>query len=74
MLQHGVLADLRSHDNALEMNGGYVPFEGRMCRADYQRPGIADPRNVYNLGGDLASFAQFIFLTIGNGLMNYATL
>ncbi len=68
-----LLADLRSHDNALEMNGGYVPFEGRMCRADYHVL-ASRTRGIYNLGGDLASFAQFILSHDRNGLMNYATL
>lgn len=68
-----LLADLRNHDHALEMNGGYVPFEGRMCRADYHVL-ASRIRGIYNLGGDLASFAQLILSHDRNALLNYATL
>jgi DSF synthase len=69
----GLLKDLRSHDHALEMSGGYVPFEGTMCRASYHVL-ASQTRGIYNLGGDLSSFAQFILAHDRNGLMDYATL
>jgi DSF synthase len=69
----GLLTDLRAHDHALEMNGGYVPFEGRLCQARYHVL-ASRIRGVYNLGGDLSSFAQFIVSHDRDGLLNYATL
>jgi len=49
----GLLTDLRAHDHALEMSGGYVPFEGRLCQAHYHVSRLEDPRPIYNLGGAL---------------------
>jgi DSF synthase len=69
----GLLKELRDHDHSLEMNGGYVPFEGTMCRAAYHVL-ASRVRGIYNLGGDLASFAQFILARDRGGLMDYATL
>ncbi len=69
----GLLTDLRAHDHALEMNGGYVPFEGRLCQAHYHVL-ASRIRGVYNLGGDLSSFAQFIASHDRDGLLDYATL
>jgi DSF synthase len=69
----GLLTDLRSHDNALEASGGYVPFGQKMSRAHYHVL-ASRTRGIYNLGGDLASFAQFIVAHDREGLMNYATL
>src|SRR5215831_7413555 len=69
----GLLNDLRCHDHALEMSGGYVPFDGAMCRASYHVL-ASRTRGIYNLGGDLASFAQFILAHDRGGLLDYATL
>jgi len=69
----GLLTDLRAHDHALEVNGGYVPFEGRLCQARYHVL-ASRIRGVYNLGGDLSSFAQFIASHDRDGLLDYATL
>jgi len=69
----GLLTDLRAHDHALEMSGGYVPFEGRLCQAHYHVL-ASRTQGIYNLGGDLASFAQFILSHDHDGLMRYATL
>ena len=69
----GLLTDLRNHDNALEMSGGYVPFEGKMCRADYHVL-ASRTRGIYNLGGDLGLFSQMILAHDREGLMDYATL
>ncbi len=69
----GLLTDLRAHDHALEMSGGYVPFEGRLCQAHYHVLASKTP-GIYNLGGDLASFAQFILSHDHDGLMGYASL
>src|SRR5262249_6863880 len=63
--------DLLDHDNALEMSGGYVPFEGTMCRASYHVL-ASRTRGIYNLGGDLAVFAQFILAHDRAGLLDYA--
>lgn len=69
----GLLTDLRNHDHQLEMSGGYVPYEGTMCQAHYHVLASRTP-GIYNLGGDLSSFAQFIPSHDRDGLMNYATL
>src|SRR5260221_10714453 len=68
----GLLTDLRAHDHALEMSGGDVPFEGRLCQAPYY---VLAPRTpgIYNLGGDLASFSPFILLPDHDGPMRFAT-
>jgi DSF synthase len=69
----GLLTDLRNHDHQLEMSGGYVPFEGTMSRAHYHVLASRTP-GIYNLGGDLSSFAEFIVTHDREGLLNYATL
>ena len=69
----GLLSDLRIHDHTLETNGGYVPFEGKMYQAHYHVL-ASRTKGIYNLGGDLALFAELIRSHDRDALMHYAKL
>jgi len=69
----GLLNDLRAHDHALEMNGGYVLFEGKLHQANYHVL-ASRTEGIYNLGGDLALFARLITSRDREALMHYARL
>src|SRR5260221_6027594 len=56
----GLLTDLRAHDHALEMSGGDVPFESRLCPAHHHLLPSKTQSN-YNLCGDPSPFAHVLF-------------
>ena len=69
----GLLADIRSHDSALEKNHGTVQFSGEMVNANYYVAASKVP-GVYNLGGDLSLFMLLIKTRDRQALLNYGRL
>ena len=69
----GLLKDIRTHDNALAVNGGQVDVGGQMCKASYYVLASRTPR-VFNLGGDLALFVLLIKARDRYALAHYARL
>ena len=69
----GLLKDIRNHDSALAVNGGYVDVGGVPSKARYYVCGSRAPR-VFNLGGDLALFVLLIKARDRDALAHYARL
>ncbi len=69
----GLLKDIRTHDNALAVNGGHVDVDGEMCKASSYVLASRTPR-VFNLGGDLALFVLLIKARDRDALAHYARL
>jgi DSF synthase len=69
----GLLKDIRTHDNALAVNGGLVEVDGQMSKASYYVLASRAPR-VFNLGGDLALFVLLIKSRDRDALAHYARL
>ncbi len=69
----GLLKDIRTHDNALAVNGGHVDIEGVSSKASYYVLASRTPR-VFNLGGDLALFVLLIKARDRDALAHYARL
>jgi DSF synthase len=69
----GLLKDIRTHDNALAVNGGLVEVDGQMSKASYYVLASRTPR-VFNLGGDLALFVLLIKSRDRDALAHYARL
>src|SRR5260221_2431618 len=69
----GLLKDIRTHDNALAVNGGHVDVEGEQCPVHYYVCGSRVPR-VFNLGGDLALFVLLIKSRDREALAHYARM
>ena len=69
----GLLKDIRTHDNALAVNGGHIDVEGEMCKASSYVLASRTPR-VFNLGGDLALFVLLIKARDRDALAHYARL
>src|SRR5882672_8584899 len=69
----GLLKDLRAHDHAFEINGGYVPVGGKLCQAHYHVL-ASKIKSVFNLGGDLALFMSLIQTHDRTALFDYAKL
>jgi DSF synthase len=66
-----LLADIRSHDAALESNGGIVEAGGDTYPVRYYVGASRSPR-AYNLGGDLALFMMLIKARDRAALSRYA--
>lgn len=69
----GLLKDIRNHDSALAVNGGYVDVGGVPSKVRYYVCGSRAPR-VFNLGGDLALFVLLIKARDRDALAHYARL
>src|SRR6266568_7102178 len=69
----GLLKDLRAHDQALEINGGYVPFDGELRQVHYHVL-ASKIEGIFNLGGDLALFMSWIKSHDRPALFDYAKL
>ena len=69
----GLLKDIRTHDNALAVNGGQIEVAGQMSKASYYVLASRLPR-VFNLGGDLALFVLLIKARDREALAHYAKL
>lgn len=69
----GLLKDIRTHDDALAANGGFVEIAGQMQKAHYYVVGSRAPK-VFNLGGDLALFLLLIKSRDRDALAHYAKL
>lgn len=69
----GLLKDIRTHDDALVANGGFVEIAGQMQKAHYYVVGSRAPK-VFNLGGDLALFLLLIKSRDRDALAHYAKL
>jgi DSF synthase len=69
----GLLADIRTHDSALQANNGYVLHEGSMHKVDYYVAASRTP-GIYNLGGDLSLFLLLIKARHREALEHYARL
>ena len=69
----GLLKDVRNHDSALAVNGGYVDVGGVPSKVRYYVCGSRAPR-VFNLGGDLALFVLLIKARDRDALAHYARL
>lgn len=69
----GLLKDIRTHDDALAANGGFVEIAGQMQKAHYYVAGSRAPK-VFNLGGDLALFLLLIKSRDQDALAHYAKL
>src|SRR5215510_10405613 len=66
-----LLDDIRFHDQQLEVNRGFVLFEGEMREARYYVAG-SRVRGVFNLGGDLGLFTLLINSGDREALARYA--
>ena len=66
-----LLDDIRFHDQQLEVNRGFVLFEGEMREARYYVAG-SRVRGVFNLGGDLGLFTLLIKSGDREALARYA--
>src|SRR5215831_14485360 len=66
-----LLDDIRFHDQQLEVNRGYVLFEGEMREARYYVAG-SKVKGVFNLGGDLGLFTLVINSGDREALARYA--
>jgi DSF synthase len=69
----GLLNDLRAHDQAFEANRGCVPHRGEMRQAHYHVL-ASKIQGIYNLGGDLMLFVEFIRARDREALLRYAKL
>ncbi len=69
----GLLKDIRTHDDALAANGGFVEIAGQMQKVHYYVVGSRAPK-VFNLGGDLALFLLLIKSRDQDALTHYAKL
>lgn len=69
----GLLKDIRTHDDALAANGGFVEIAGQMQKAHYYVVGSRAPK-AFNLGGDLALFLLLIKSRDRDALAHYAKL
>jgi DSF synthase len=69
----GLLKDIRAHDSALAVNGGYIDVDGVSSKVNYYVLGSRVPR-VFNLGGDLALFVLLIKARDREALAHYAKL
>jgi DSF synthase len=69
----GLLKEIRNHDSALAVNGGYVDVGGVPSKVRYYVCGSRAPR-VFNLGGDLALFVLLIKARDRDALAHYARL
>ncbi|MCC6473583.1 MAG: crotonase/enoyl-CoA hydratase family protein [Burkholderiales bacterium] len=69
----GLLADIRTHDSALQVHNGHVLHEGAMHKVHYYVAASRTP-GVYNLGGDLSLFVMLIRLRDREALSHYARL
>jgi len=69
----GLLKDIRTHDNALAVNGGQIEVGGQQCRPSTYVLASRTPR-VFNLGGDLALFVLLIKARDREALAHYARL
>ncbi len=69
----GILNELRAHDEAIEASGGRLLHRGDLRQIRYY-VGASKIENVFNLGGDLALFAQLVKSQNRDALMHYAKL
>jgi DSF synthase len=69
----GLLKDIREHDAALAVNGGYADVNGVPSKVRYYVCGSRVSR-VFNLGGDLALFVLLIKAKDRDALAHYARL
>src|SRR6266571_8984135 len=69
----GLLDELRAHDAAIEASGGRLLHKGDLRQIRYY-VGASKIENVFNLGGDLALFAQLVKSQNRDALTNYAKL
>jgi DSF synthase len=68
-----LLADIRAHDRALEVNHGKVRVAGEEHEANYYVAASRVP-GIYNLGGDLSLFMLLIKTRDREALLNYGKL